>query len=222
MKRKNPLENNQIYHVYTRSIADFKIFNNNSEYQRMINLLYFFQVEEPPTKFSEFLALEKVQKDGFMNCFNLMTPDQEKIVEIVAYCLMPTHLHLLLRQLKKAGISQFVGNVLNGYSRHFNLKHKRKGPLWEGKFQNKLVDNDDLLIHIIRYIHLNPVTSHLVERPEDWDYSSHREFISPDKIKFPMCQYDTLLDIKPIQFKKFVDDRISYQRELQKIKNLII
>lgn len=220
MLRKDNLENNQTYHIFTRSIAEFRIFNYAEEFERMINLFQFFSVSEPPSKFSRFLQLEIVQQNGFQICFDKIASEQEKIVSIIAYCLMPTHFHLTLKQLKDGGISSYVKNVLDSYTRFFNLKHKRKGPLWEGRFKSKLLKNDEQLLHLTRYIHLNPVTATLVEKPEDWVYSSYREYISEEGLS--LCHFSDLMEIVPTKYKKFVYDRIGYQRELAKIKALVI
>jgi len=126
-----------------------------------------------------------------------------------------------LKQLQDGGISTFMGNVLNSYSRYFNLNHHRKGPLWESKFQNVPVENDELLLHLLRYLHLNPVTAFLVDRPEDWPYSSYLEFIGlPQAVK--LCQVADLVSITPEKYQKFVNERANYQRKLARIKKLIL
>lgn len=220
MSRKFLLSQDQIYHIFSRSIAGFQIFNNNSDYQRILQLLKYFQIKEPPTKFSFFLELKQVQQNGFFNYFGLLAKDQIKIIQIIAYCLMPTHIHLILKQLTPDGISKFMGNFLNSYSRYFNSKYHRKGPLWESKFQNVLVEKDEQLLHLTRYLHLNPVTAHLIEQPEDWIYSSFNEYIG--KSKYSFCRFKGLLEIDPNKYRKFVLDRIAYQRELDIIKKQII
>ena len=133
---------------------------------------------------------------------------------------MPTHLHLVLKQLMNKGISLYMGKILNSYSHFFNIKHQRKGPLWESKFKNVLVEDDDQLFHLTRYVHLNPVTSFLVEKPSQWHYSSYLEYISKNKNQRISCT--DLIEISPIEYKKFVEDQISYQRELAKIKKVIL
>lgn len=218
--RKYQLVEGQIYHIFSRSIAEFKIFNSNDDFQRMLHLLAFFQVEEPPSSFSVYTRLKKVQMEGFEKCFDLITKDQERIVQIITYCLMPTHIHLVLKQLAPAGISIFVGNVLNSYTRYFNLKHHRKGPLWESRFQNVLVKDDEQLLHLTRYIHLNPVAASLVDKPQKWAYSSYKEYT--DVADHLICQFRDLIEFDQDKYKKFVEDRISYQRELAKIKKLIL
>jgi len=220
MKRIKPLVTGEVYHIFSRSIADYKIFNSDGDYLRITNLLQYYQIKEPPTRFSFFLKLPNVQRLGFQKYFLLIAENQNKLVEIIAYCLMPNHLHLILKQLKDKGISLYMGKLLNSYSHYFNIKHQRKGPLWESKFKNVLVEDDDQLFHLTRYIHLNPVTSFLVERPQQWRYSSYSEYISKNRDQRITCA--DFLEINPLEYKKFVEDQISYQRELARIKKLIL
>ncbi|MCM8783204.1 MAG: transposase [Candidatus Omnitrophica bacterium] len=211
--RKNFLAVGEIYHVLNKSIAGFQIFNDEDEYQRMAGLFAYYQKENPPVKFSKYLNSNKKGSEG-ENTGN-------KLVEIIAYCLMPTHLHLLLRQMKEEGISLFMGNVLNSYTRYFNTRHKRKGPLWEGRFKRIQVKTEENLLHLTRYIHLNPVTAYLVNKPEDWLFSSYREYLGQVDGKEKICNFEDSLEIGP-DYKEFVEDRISYQRELAQIKDLIV
>ncbi|MBL7081581.1 MAG: transposase [Candidatus Omnitrophica bacterium] len=219
--RKDLLVDEKVYHVFNKSIAGFKIFNNNSEFSRMTAIIRYYQREKPQIKFSKFIRSTKT-KEVYSNKPYVLLSNKEKLIQIIAYCLMPTHVHLILKQLKEGGISIFIGNLLNSYTRYFNTKHKRKGPLWEGKFKNILVDTDEQLLHLTRYIHLNSVTAHLVDNPEEWSASSYQEYLLKVNSNDRICEYDDILDINPISYRKFVEDRISYQRELAKIKELLI
>ncbi|MDP2923864.1 MAG: transposase [Candidatus Omnitrophota bacterium] len=219
--RKDVLAVGEIYHIFNKSIAEFNIFNNTSEFLRMLNVIRYYQMEKPLIRFSEFLRSSKVQLDDVNISFS-DRPGKEKLIEIIAYCLMPTHIHLILKQLKEDGISIFMNCILNSYTRYFNIRHKRKGPLWEGRFKNILVTTDEQLIHLTRYIHLNPVTAYLVDKPEKWPASSYREYLLKVNERDKICKYDEILNIDQISYKDFVEDRISYQRELAKIKNLLI
>lgn len=216
MKRKIPLITDQVYHILSRSIAQYEIFNNKDDYMRVQRLLKYYQFNFD-WKFSDFINLDIVGKNGFYQSLEVLSDNKEKYVQIIAYCLMPTHIHLILKQLKNDGISKYFGNILNSYTRYFNSKHRRKGPLWEEKFKNILITNDDQLFHLTRYIHLNPVTALLTNKPEKWLFSSYGEYM---RIKeWPaMCDYQDILDIQPKSYRKFVNDRISYQKELAKIK----
>lgn len=219
MRRKEQLVTGEIYHVFNRSIADFKIFNNDQEFLRMRDVIKYYQSEERFIKFSKFIKLQAIKGNATDNYFS---KDEEKSVQIITYCVMPTHLHLVLKQLTEGGISIFMSKILNSYSKYFNIKHKRKGPLWENRFANVLVKSDEQLLHLTRYIHLNPVTAYLIEKPEYWLASSYQEYISKIDLNDRICKYDDILEINPISYRQFVEDRISSQRELAKIKELIL
>jgi len=211
--RRECLGTGEIYHVCNKSIAGFRIFNNDAEFLRIRELMQYYQVQRQHPSFSKF------KESGIQNpnvCNN------KKLVQIICHSPMPTHIHLTLKQLIDKGISIFMGNLLNSYSRYFNIKHNRKGPLWEGRFKAVLVQTDEQLLHLTRYIHLNPVTARLVDKPEDWLHSSYREYVSMNDSRDKICQFDDLLDICPAAYKEFTEDRISYQRELAKIKNLLL
>mgnify|MGYP001561057033 CR=1 FL=1 len=200
----------EIYHVYSKSIAGFEIFNNDFEFQRIKKAIQYYQTERQPSSFSSFLERKKQVLES-----------SNKLVRIICYCPMPTHLHLILKQLTEKGISRFMNNILNSYTRYFNIKHNRKGPLWEGRFKKVLVESDEQLLHLTRYIHLNPVTGYLVNNPIEWKWSSYQEFVNKGLLEEAICEYDDVLDIKPDGYKAFVEDRISYQRELAKIKHML-
>ena len=208
----------EVYHVFTRSIANFRIFNTDDDFSRMQDVIQYYQAETAPVSFSQIDRFSKNSKS--LPEAAVHAGRTEKLVEILAYCLMPTHVHLLLWQQDDLGVSKFMGKVLNSYTRYFNLKHKRKGPLWEGRFKKVLVESDEQLLHLTRYIHLNPVTACLVDRPQDWPASSYHEYVSPGSGS-GMCNHGQFNDTTPVAYRKFVEDRIAYQRDLAKIKELL-
>lgn len=224
MYRKQPLATGEIYHIFNKSIAGFKIFNSQNHYARIMAAIRYYQIQKPPLKFTRFINLSQNEKDKIdKKLFNRTTnTDKSKLVRIVAYCIMPTHLHLILEQLEDEGISTYMNNLLNSYTRYFNTRQKRKGPLWQGRFKNVLVETDEQLLHLTRYLHLNPVTAYLIKKPEQWSASSYNEFLSNADGNSKISQYDDLLDINPKSYSEFVNDRVSYQRELKKIKDLIM
>jgi putative transposase len=219
--RKQPLVTGEVYHVLNRSIAGFKIFDHKNSSERMLSLARYYKVKRPPTRFSYSLKwdsfVEYVQADD-----KQASNKDSILVQIIAFCLMPTHFHLILKQLAPDGISIFMGNVLNAYSRYFNIKYNRKGPLWEGRFLNKLVTTQEQFLHLTRYIHLNPVTAGLIDKPEEWNASSYKEYLSECDGEESMCCFKDILDMNKAAYKKFVEDRIHYQRTLAIIKDLII
>ena len=183
----------------------------------MRELLDFYRSVKPWTKFS---WLKRFVKEGI----NSTVEDRrgEKLVRIVAYCLMPTHIHLFLQQLTENGISLYMGRLLNSYARYFNLRHKRKGPLWEGRFKNVHVKTDEQALHLSRYIHLNPTSAMLVHKPQEWEFSSYPEYLSLVHPKEAICDYAGLLAVSPGHYKAFVERHQSDQRSLAMIKHLLV
>ncbi|MEZ4770310.1 MAG: transposase [Caldilineales bacterium] len=100
-----------------------------------------------------------------------------ELIDIVAYCLMPNHYHLLVH-LKTDDLSKAIMQPFSvAYSKAINKQQARSGPLFQGPFQARWVDRDDYLLHLSRYIHLNPVQARLVQRPDEWLYSSFRDYV---------------------------------------------
>ena len=213
--RKEPLINNCLYHIFTKSIAGYKIFRSPEDYSRMVEMMKFYSWDKPPLRFSLYKTIkrrEEPQEKTFGN--------KENIVQIIAYCLMPTHLHLILVQLKDKGISIYMKNLLDSYTRYFNVKNGRKGPLWQGRFKSVLIDGDEQLLHLTRYIHLNPTSDELVEKVEDWPYSSYHEFLGlKDET---ICNFSPYLDIKATSYRHFIEERKDYQARLAEINHLLL
>jgi putative transposase len=95
---------------------------------------------------------------------------------IIAYCLMPDQFHLLV-QPHHDQLSRQMQRLLISYTKAINERYGRVGPLFQGQFQAVHVESSRSLTHLSRYIHLNPVTAGLVARPEEWEYSSYREYL---------------------------------------------
>jgi len=216
--RKVPLVANEIYHIYTRSISQFNIFRSDTDYQRVKSAIYFYCREKPEYKFSALLSLNEITKNEILAEMS----NAKKLVDILGYCIMPTHLHIILKQLKENGISKFMNLMLKSYSRYFNLKYNRLGPLCEARFKNVLVETDEQLLHLTRYIHLNPVSQSLVKKPQEWKYSSYLEYLGKSEYGFRICNFESFIDIMPENYEQFVSERIDEQRELEKIKHLTI
>ena len=96
---------------------------------------------------------------------------------IVAYCLMPNHYHALIRQDGEFQISQFIRSAFQSYAQAINKAYNRSGRLFEKPGDGKEVDDEGYLLHVCRYIHLNPLEAGMVANPVDWQYSNYHEFI---------------------------------------------
>lgn len=137
---------------------------------------------------------------------------------------MPNHFHFEIEQKKDNGISQFFSNFTNSYTKYLNTRTERSGSLFEGTFKAVRVETDEQLIHLSRYIHLNPVTSFVVKKEglENYPWSSLPEYLGQDK-ENPICNKHKILDMfhSVEEYRKFLFDQISYAQELDEIKHLI-
>lgn len=96
-------------------------------------------------------------------------------VDVVAYCLVPNHYHLLVYP-RSDRVSQAVKSLSLSYTKAINKRFNRVGSLFQGRFQKMLITDSEYLVHVIRYIHLNPVKANLVRQPGDWEFSSYLEY----------------------------------------------
>ena len=97
---------------------------------------------------------------------------------VIAYCLMPNHFHLLVRQESDTCAGLMVQCTCNGYAQAFNRRRQHNGTLFQGRYQSILVNNDEYLRHLCRYIHTNPVKDGFALQPELWPYSNYATWIS--------------------------------------------
>lgn len=219
--RKTPFVAGEIYHVFNRSIAQQPIFNSHRDYDRIIEVIRYYRFQKLPLRFSHYNRLSKEQKTSFNE---IHLKQASPMLNILAYCIMPNHLHFLLQPLSNTTLSDFMRNIQNSYSKYFNTKYERIGSLFQFMFKAVRIETDEQLIHVSRYIHLNPVTAYLIGIKDlpSYPWSSFRDYISGGDNFF----------IKPAivlshfqskeKYKDFVFDQVNYQRELSKIRHLLL
>ena len=137
----------EFYHIYNRGTEKRNIFTSRSDRDRFLALLYLANQSDP--------ADLKLQGRTLLEIVEQRTGSP--LVEIVAYCLMPNHFHLLIREIEEGGISKFMQKLTTGYTMYFNKRNERSGALFQGKFKATHVADDRYLRYLISYIHLNPV-----------------------------------------------------------------
>ncbi len=216
--RSQPIFTGQVYHVFNRGIDRRTTFTGKREFERAYQTLLFYRFMRPHLRLSYFLSLGVSRRSQLL--FQL--EKGKKLIDVLAYCLMPNHMHLVLRQKADAGISAYLSNIQNSYTRYFNTRHQRIGPLFLDQFKAKRVETDEQLHHLIRYVHLNPFTSFLVKRQDalvDYPWSSFPEYLGK-KDGFCIKEYSSVKTQSPHAYKTFVFDQANYQRHLGEIKNL--
>lgn len=218
--RKIPLVADQFYHVYNRGVARQPVFLNKREYERFLLSLRYYRYNKPPLKLSRFLSLPEKDRNNLLEELN---NKKGWSVEIISFVLMPNHFHLLLKQKEGNGISTFMRRAINSYTRYFNTKHARVGSLFQGVFKAIRVETDEQLIHLSRYIDLNPLVSYVVKDKDFMDYpwSSLSEYLKGEtgliESKYVLSHFRSVNE-----YKKFVLDQKDYAKELEKIKHLVI
>ena len=216
--RKLVFANDQIYHVFNRGVEKRPTFTDTREYKRVLQAAEFYQFTSLPLRLSKYLLLQNDKRDELTQTF------QSKRCEILAYCFMLNHFHFLLRQKEDNGISTFMSDFTNSYTKYFNTKHERVGPLFQGLFKAVRVEDDEQLVHVSRYIHLNPVASYLISVDDlrRFMWSSYQEYVADPLSN--ICETRLVLDLFPskAKYEEFVLDQADYARELDRIKHLVL
>ena len=216
--RKIILGTNEIYHLYNRGVEKRPIFLIRKDYLRFISLVNYYRFANCPIKFSHFKTLSIEERN---NILARLDKESKKLVDIMTFCLMPNHVHFLLKQLLDNGISKFMAKITNAFSHYFNVRHERVGHLFQGNFGAVRMENDEQLVYVSRYIHLNPVSSYLIdiEDIDDFDYSSFPEYIGR---KSGFCNTKEILSYfkNADDYKKFVYDQADYAKQLENINHL--
>lgn len=218
--RKTPLVTGGYYHVFNRGVDGRETFSTKRESQRALLALWFYRFHNIPFRLSHFISYGKDRQQEAVQELELL--DQH--VRVHAYCLMPNHFHILVEQQKDDGISQFVSNFQNSYTKFFNERNNRKGPLFSGRFKSVLVENDEQLIHLSRYIHLNPLTGYLLANMEElmsYPYSSLPNYLGTSN-NLSIADPEPIMEFfnSAADYQAFLADQASYQRELKQLERL--
>ncbi len=135
---------------------------------------------------------------------------------------MPNHFHFLLKQKLDKGVATFISNITNAYTKYFNTRNNRVGPLLQGTFKAVLVETDEQLIHLSRYIHLNPVVSSVITEKEldYYPWSSYPEYLGLSDNNISDKDFILKMFRSIRHFKEFVTSQIDYGKKLERIKHL--
>src|SRR4030042_2250974 len=136
---------NGYYHIYNRGVEKRLIFHDREDYAKFLYLLKIYL--SPPEELLKELPLLRIY---------LIQNNLSQELKLLSFCLMPNHFHLLLHQGKKDTVTKFMRQVMTSYSMYFNKRHDRVGTLFQGVFKAAQIENDEYLLHLSRYIHLNP------------------------------------------------------------------
>ncbi len=232
MLRKTNFVPGNYYHIYNRGTEKREIFLDKSDYLRFIFLLYICNSVEP-------VNIRELFPEGFkkeiykgLSFANLAKFNREKtLVNIGAYCLMPNHFHILIKEKIDNGISIFMRKLSTAYAMYFNKKNERNGVLFQGPFKAELVDNDEYLKYLFAYIHLNQVKliepiwkevgikdpNRTTEFLDNYQWSSYPFYIEQKQEDFLLNKEEFPEYFNEFnEFKIFIDQWLNYQNNQTK------
>lgn len=205
--RKVKFLNGGFYHVFNRGVEKRLIFLEEKDNDRFLAVLHYYKYKRNIRySFRSDMQLKSEEDKG------------EKLIDVISYCLMPNHFHLLLQQNVDKGISNFLRLIQNSYTRYFNTKYKRNGHLFQGMFKAVQIESDEQLLHVTRYIHLNPFVSNLVKDPKEFRWSSHKEYLSAHLNSID--KQAVLSHFKTAHaFDEFINDHAEYAKTIHGLKD---
>jgi len=192
MRRKYPFIVGKIYHIYNRGVAKSIICREEADYWRFLQGLCLFNNTESASNI--LWQLEKTRGRLTLGVLKnyFATEERKPLVRLLAYCLMPNHFHLLVEEIREGGITQFMQKLGLGYARYFNNKYDRVGSLFQGRFKNIAVEEENYLLYLLIYINvLNPAelrepnwkengirdVREVLEFSEKYQWSTHQEYL---------------------------------------------
>ncbi|MBI5044625.1 MAG: transposase [Candidatus Levybacteria bacterium] len=193
------LPKNTYLHVMNLGIEKRLVFMDKKDLDRFIDLLNYYQFENPPARFSFR------KRPGYERDINTVP-----LVKILSFLMMPDHFHLILEQGKPEGVSRFMALVTNSYTKYFNSRHKRSGPLFKGIFKRAEIQTLPELLDVASFIHLEPLKKGLVDDLKRFPFSSFHEYA---EIHQGFCAKDAIM-------KNFADPN-AYQNYLLQEHNLV-
>lgn len=169
----------EYYHVYARGVEKLPVYREDFDYQRFVEALYLLNNKNRMSVRDVKEALPRGLTSGSVFEFDR----EETIVDIGAYCLMPNHFHLLLREKDSdgKGVSKFMQKLMTSYTMYTNKKYERTGALFGSSFKARHVTDDVHLKYLFAYIHLNPRDIAPGAQLREYAYSSYSDYLSIDR-----------------------------------------
>lgn len=148
---------NAFYHVYNRGVEQRKIFQDDQDYSVFLSYLQTYLTPKNENELTGIILSQKSSaKDKDKAVKLLRMKNYSDNVQLVCYALLPNHYHLLIKQGNKI-LNSFMNSIGTRYAMYFNKKYKRKGVLFQDVYKAVLIETDEQLLHLSRYIHLNPL-----------------------------------------------------------------
>ncbi len=186
----------QYYHVYARGNSKGKVFLDTQDYEQFIHLL------------KRYLSAQEARDP-----YGISYPNFYNKLELIAFCLMPNHFHMLVYQHQQAAMPNFMRSLLTSYSRYFNKKYQRSGSLFESRYKASRISDEAYLEHISRYIHLNP------RQWRSHEYSSLKYYLQQNEETWIRPKRSLELFASTEQYLHFIEDYSGHKQMLDILKH---
>lgn len=184
------------YHVYNRGVEKRKIFLDDDDYAVYLHLI------------KRYLGSD-VEKDFKGREY----PNYHCEIEVKAFCLMPNHYHILIYVVDATNVSKVFQSINSSYVQYFNKKYQRVGPLFQDRFKASHILLNAYLLHISRYIHLNPA------QWQTWEYSSYQYYLGKRSASWV---HPSLFGMNsPEKYTAFMKDYEDHKATLDEVKSLL-
>ena len=195
------------YHLYTRGVGKKDIFLDERDYVRFLFCLLHFQYTGDFNRISDSVTnFISTRSFGYKR---RSAPDEKnREVEIVAFVLMPNHIHLIALEVNPGGIARMMHRVLGGYAKYFNTKYKVSGHLFQGAYNAVHIQNNNQLLYTSAYLHRNPrELPGWKSKEEQYYWSSFSDFIETNRWG-NLIKPDIILEqfSKKSSYQKFVNE----------------
>ena len=163
-----------------------------------------------------------IDDDDFQQYLILLRHCRDELpYRLLAYALMPNHVHLVVQSVPGTSFSTMMQRLGSNYAQYFNRRYDRVGHLYQGRFYSNYVGRESYLREVTRYVHLNPYRAALCTRPSDYAWSSYRVYISNEPDPLYLVEYEQVLNLfgdnqleRRVQYRQFVEDLVDRQEDL--------
>ncbi len=168
----------EYYHVFNRAVSKQTIFHDRADYLRFLFLVLYFQSPEKIQNISRAM-LDFVQHPVLNIAAEIIN---KRNVELISFCIMPNHFHLLVKDVGENSLSSYMQRVLNAYSKYYNIRYQKSGHVFQGPYKIVHVDSDEQLKYLSAYIHRNPrELPQWKDKYESYPWSSYLDTIGNNR-----------------------------------------
>ena len=173
----------EYYHIFNRAVNKQIIFHNSSDYTRFLFLILYFQSAVKISHMSRAVKdFAKDYKSGQSGQSSALATVKKRVLELTAFCIMPNHFHLIVKELEEGGVAAYMQRVLTAYSKYYNTKYEKSGHVFQGPYGAIHVEDNRQLLHLSAYIHRNPrEIFKWRDIYEEYEWSSYQDFVTANR-----------------------------------------